>query len=172
MSDGDFDTFLSCIQSPALLDVAQQWSKARGKKRMPSWTNLPSSELSSYARMLWGFAYDPKTGDFTGRLAGKRLRPWIGENFFGGRLQDLHSPANYGGAQQLLTKTVTTPAALRTSGCLFRVDGFAVGGERIVLPLAEDGEVGDGVLGASAYTPPPLLGTVEMVYDKVEWYAI
>ena len=168
----DFETFLSRIQSPALLVVAQQWNKARGTKHLPSWEDLPDSALSPYAKMLWGFAYDPATEVFTGRLAGKRLSPWIGKNFYGGRLQDLHSPSNYGEAQQILTRIVTAQLAFRSSGCLFKADGFVVTGERIVLPLAQDGQTGDGILGASAYVPPPLLGTPEMAYENVEWYPI
>lgn len=172
MPDGDFWKLLSRIQSPPLRAVAQAWNQARGGKPMPGWENLSASTLHPYGKMLWGFAYDRKSGVFTGCLAGRRLGAWVGENFHGGQLQDLHSPANYPEAQRILTRIVTTPLAFRSSGCLFKADGFVINGERIVLPLAEDGQNGDGVLGASAYTPPPLLGTVEMVHENVEWYAV
>ena len=169
---GNFETFISHVESPALRTVAQCWHEARGAKRMPSWADLPSCALLPYSKLLWGFAYDPKTGEFTGRLAGNRLSKWVGENFYGGRLEDLHARANYGESQQLLTKTVTTPLAGRSSGRLFSAGGFVVTGERIVLPLAEDGDTGNGILGASDYAPPPLLGPVEMVHENVEWYSI
>jgi hypothetical protein len=170
--DGKFETLESRIQSPALLVVAQRWNKARGKKRMPSWTDLSFFTPLPDAERTWAFAYDLKTGDITGILTGRRYGKWVDENFHGGHLQDIHSPANFEEAHRLLTKIVTTPLAGRTSGRLFMVDNFIVTGERIALPLAEDGQTGDGILGASDYAPPPLLGSYKLLYENVEWYEI
>jgi PAS domain len=169
---GKFETFLSRLQSPALLVVAQRWNKARGKKRMPSWTDLASSAPLPDAERTWAFAYDPKSGDFTGILAGSRYGKWVGEKFYGGHLKDIHPPANYEEAHRLLTKIVTTPLAIRTSGRLFTADSYIVTGERIALPLAEDGQTGDAILGASDYTPAPLMGSLKMLYENVECYGI
>jgi len=169
---GKFEIFLSRIKSPALLAVAQHWSEARGKKRMPSWTDLSSSTLLANDKRLWCYAYDPKTGHFTGRLSGGRTAKWVGSDVYGVHLKDLHAPANYEEVLQLLTKIVVRPLASRTSGRLFTVDSYIVSGERIALPLAEDGRTGDGILGASDYEPPPLLGSLKLIHENVEWYAI
>lgn len=169
---GNFESFLSRIQSPALRLVAQHWNEARGVKKMPSWADLSLSTLSPDPKRLWGFAFDPKTGDFTGRLAGGRLGKWVGDDFYGGRLADLHAPVNFGDAQQLLTRLVTVPLAVRSSGRLFTVGSITVTGERIALPMSDNGHTGDGILGASDYLPPPLLGPTELVHENVEWYAI
>ena len=69
-------------------------------------------------------------------------------------------------------RPTNTPLASRSSGHLFKVDGYVVAGERIILPLAEDGQTADGVLGVSDYTPPPLMGTLELILENPEWYAI
>jgi hypothetical protein len=61
--DSKFETFVSRIQSPALLVVAQRWNTARGKKRMPSWMDLSSSAPLPDAERTWAFAYDLKTGE-------------------------------------------------------------------------------------------------------------
>ena len=108
----------------------------------------------------------------TGVLAGRNYGKWVDENFYGGHLKDIHSPANYEEAQRLLTKVVTTPLAIRTSGRLFAVDNHIVTGERIALPLAEDGQTGDGILGASDYTPAPPLGSLKLLYENMELYEI
>ncbi len=170
--DDRLGTFLSRIQSPALLDVAQRWNKARGMKRMPSWTDLSLSAPLSDTERTWAFAYDPKTGDLTGILAGRRYGQWVDENFYGGPLKDIHTPDNYEEAQRLLTKLVTTPLAFRSSGRLFMADRHIVTGERIALPVAEDGRTADAILGASDYVPPPTLGSLKLIYENVEWYAI
>jgi hypothetical protein len=138
---------------------------------MPSWTDIASPALLSYSKVLWSYSFDPETGEFTCRSAG-RFGTWVGGDFCDRRLQDLHPPSTYREAQQYLTKVVTTPLAGRLSGRLFTVGDIAVTGERIVLPLAADGKTGDGVLGASDYVSPPLLGPFEMVYENIEWYSI
>lgn len=139
---------------------------------MPSWTDLQPSALSRHARLLWGLEYTPQTGGFTGRLAGNRLRKWLSDNFSGGRLEDLHSLANYPEVKQLLTILVTTPLVARSSGRLFTVEDFVVTGERMALPIASDGKTCDGILGASDYAPPPLLGPVKLIHENVEWFEI
>jgi hypothetical protein len=136
--------------------------------------------------MLWGFQFDPNTGDISGRLAGDKWDKWIGLDFQGGRLQDLlsrssceegHPTKLYSGpmyqeAKQFLTRIATTPLAVRTSGRLFTVEDYVVRGERIGLPMSEDGETGDGIFGASEYWPPPLLGPFELIHENLEWYTI
>ena len=97
---------------------------------------------------------------------------WAGTDFPGKRLEDIHSPANYSNTHRLLTEVVTTPLASRSSGRLFKVDSYVVTGERIILPVADNGETASGVLGASDYAPPPLLGTLELILENAEWYAI
>ena len=168
----DFEALLSRIQSPALLALAQHWNAARGKKRMPCWAELSLGDSAPYAKLLWGFAYDPKSQMFTGCLVGAKASRWFGETFCGARLDEVHAPVNFGEAQRILTQSVTTPSAARFSGRLFKSDNFVVSGERLLLPVAENGVMGDGILGASDYAPPPLLGRLEMIHENEEWYAI
>ena len=184
--NGDFECFLHRVASPALRAVAWHWHEARENNRMPSWADLSTSALSSHFKMLWGFQYDPETGDLTGRLSGDKFAKWVGSDFQGGRLQDLfsrtacegappsrlYSRAMYQEAKQILTRIVTTPLAARSSGRLFRVGDFVVTGERIGLPMAADGKTGDGILGASDYFAPPLLGPVELIHENLEWFEI
>ena len=169
---GNFEDFLSHIQSPALRAVAKHWGAARGLTRMPSWADLLSDALLPYSKMLWSFAYDPKTGEFHGHTAGDKLNTWLNAKFTGGRLQDLARPPNIGQIEQRLAKLVITPLAGRSSGRLFAVGDFVVSGERIALPIAENGETGDGILGASDYVQPPLLGPRQLFHENVEWYEI
>lgn len=169
---GDFETLLSRIESPALSAVAQLWDVARGRKRMPCWNDIPFSALPPYRKHLWAYTYDPKSGVFTGHLAGQMWGRWAGVEFYGKRLEDVHSPLNYTTAYQVLTEVATTPLASRSSGRIFKSDDYTVTGERIILPIAEDGQTAGGVLGASDYVPPPLMGTLELILENAEQYAI
>jgi hypothetical protein len=171
-SPASFESFLSRIESQALRAVAQHWHEVRGKNLMPSWADLTSPAFSPYFKMLWGFQYDREAKQFRGWLAGHKLRKWVDDDFCGGQLKD-HAPLpSYQQIHEQLTRIVTIPQAVRSSGQLFIVDDLAVTGERIALPLAADGTNADGVFGASDYVSPPLLGRVELVYENMEWYTI
>jgi hypothetical protein len=96
----------------------------------------------------------------------------VGAGFTGARLLDLQPPAIAKEAQDLMTKIVTTPLAMRSSGRLFTVGNYTVTGERIALPLAAIGATADGILGASDYDSPVLSGPIEMIYENLEWCAL
>ena len=169
----DFDTFLSRIESPALLAIAKHWQEVRSDRRLPAWADLVPSALGPYLTRLWSFRYDARTGEFTGRLAGNRIMVATGHSFRGTTLKELHPPHVYDKSKAELTRVVTGPMIYRCRGPLFRAGGHTVDGERIVLPLAEDGSRGDGLLGASEYPVPPVTGIpFELISEKVEWYSI
>jgi hypothetical protein len=170
-ASGNFQDFLAVI-SPPLRAIAQHWDQVRGGRPMPTWKDLSTSALSPHFKMIWGFQHHPQTGDFTGRLAGKNVKDWIGANFWGASLKDLHPPHVFGLAHQFLSNVVSIPAAGRCSGRLFTMGGEPVRGERIALPLAADGMTGDAILGASDYHGPLMSGPVELIHENMEWFAI
>jgi len=69
-------------------------------------------------------------------------------------------------------RIVTEPALVRCSGKLFRIGDRVVEGERIALPLASDGYLADGVLGASEFKHTPVPGAIELIYDRMEWFSV
>src|SRR4029079_9239430 len=127
----EFHSFIGKIKSPALRAIAQHWHQARGGRLMPKWTELSSSVLAPHFQLLWGFQSDPKTQQFTGGLTGEQVKQWVGGGFSGARLQDLQPPAIVKETQQLMSKIVTTPSVLQSSGRLFTVGNYTVTGERI-----------------------------------------
>jgi hypothetical protein len=167
-----FEGFIHSVQSPALRIVAKHWHEARGTKRMPSWMDLQSYDSPPYFESLWGLNYDLATGQFAWRFSGGRFQKWVGENCRDARIYDRHPDSASAESQQLLTRIITTGRAARSSGPLFAVGDFVVTGERIALPMSEDGETGDGILGASVYWPPPLLGPIKRIHENMEWYDI
>jgi hypothetical protein len=169
---GNFQSFLTTLNSPALRVIASHWDKARGDRLMPTWADLSTPVLSPHFAMIWGFQYDPGSDDFVGRLAGKNVRDWLGANFWGASLRDLHAAPEFHDARHFLSKVVTIPAAGRCSGRLFTIGENAVRGKRIALPLAADGTNGDAVLGASDYQSPLEPGSVVLIHENMEWYAI
>jgi hypothetical protein len=168
-----FDAFIARIESPGLLAIARHWHEARAGKRMAAWSKLSPSAIAPYLTLLWSFRYDRQTGEFAGRLAGNRIMLASGHSFRGTTLRELHSPEIYERSQAEFIRLVTTPAVYRCRGPLFRAAGKVTEGERTVMPLGEDGEHADGLLGASEYTVPPVTGCpFELISENAEWYSI
>jgi len=165
--------FIAGVKSPALRDVASHWALARGRKIMPTWTDLSPQFLHPHFSLLWGFHYDRETGELTGRLAGRHIKEWLGANFWGAKLDDLHPPHVVKGARTFLGAVVTKPSVGKCTGKLFTIGDEAITGERIALPLALDGINADGILGASDFVyPSNAKGAVELIHENMEWITL
>ncbi len=167
-----FDVFSRAITSVALQEVARQWNLARGADPLPAWERMPLGELGAQLSLIWVYRLDPQTGRFTGRLAGDRINKGLGTNLRGLPLDDAHSAKDYLWVHRYLTRVVRETMGYRSAGRLFQQAGRFVEGERIALPLASDGSVADGVLGASDYRHPHLEGPFEILTENEVWESV
>lgn len=150
-----FAAFLDAISSPALKTIARHWQDARGARgAMPGWSDLRPSRIAAQLPIIWSYRYDPVSGEFTGRLAGDRISQIFGKNFRGMPMAQVHPPEAFPWAYGLCRRVVMEPALYRYAGRVFpQLDRLGLG-ERIMLPLASDGALGDGILGATEYHYP------------------
>jgi hypothetical protein len=167
-----FSEFRSKVASSALQAIADHWRRACMDKPMPAWSDLSPSDLAPHFKRLWAFKYNRLTGDFTARLAGNRAMVGFGKSFRGTPLKDLHPPHVFDLAQAHMMKVVTERTAYYCSGKLFKIGSQVVEGERIILPLASDGQHGDGVLGATDFPSRAMDGPVELVLGRIQWFSI
>jgi len=167
-----FGEFSKSLTSPALRAVAQHWNEVRGTRPIPAWADLSSTALSPYFKLLWGFDYDAATQEFVGRLAGNHIKEWLGANFLGAKLHDLHPPRVVKEASQVLSAVVSIPAISRCSGRLFTIDGRGVPGECIALPMGNNGVTPNGVLGVSFYEFPGRSGAIELVHENIQLFRL
>ena len=169
----DFRLFLDQIESEKLRAVAQAWDQARKGKTMPSFRALRPASIAAQLPIIWIYAYDRATTHFTGRLAGDRIVLGFGKSFRGIALKDVHTPEAFDLVHSVLTRVVHEPACFRSGGQLFRQGDTINAGERIILPLSDDGLHGDGVLGASDYqTLGTPTGPVDPIADNVRWFGL
>jgi hypothetical protein len=169
-----FREFEAAIVSPALKVVARHWNDARGGRRMPGWSNIKPSAIAPHLPIVWSFKYDRASDTFTSRLAGERITSIFGKSLRGLPMLEIYGPDEYPALFARNKKAVTEPAFMRGSGLVFRhLDRYGTG-ERIIVPLAEDGEHGDGIFGATEYrvsaTPPAR--DVLTAGEMEEWYSL
>lgn len=169
-----FEIFEATIVSPALKAVARHWNQARGARKMPAWSDIKPSAIAAHLPIVWAYKYDRATDTFTGRLAGDRITSIFGAANIRGLAMSEGFPADqYPVLFARSKRIITQPALMRGSGLAFRhLDRYGTG-ERIMMPLAEDGEHGDGIFGATEYhlnytTDQDLVGATEVE----EWFAL
>jgi hypothetical protein len=159
--------------TPALKAVARHWNDARGSRRMPAWADIKPSAIAAQLAIIWSYKYDRATDTFTGRLAGEKITAIFGKSLRGVSMADVYPPDQYPALFTRSKRVVMEPAFMRGHGLVFRHLGRYGTGERIMLPLADDGEHGDGILGATEYSI-----TAEPTHEQLtvgeieEWFAL
>jgi len=145
------ERFEHSIESPALRNVVRHWAQARRDRRMPGWENLSPAAMKEQLTIIWSWRFDPVSRDFIGRLAGERIESVLGTSVRGARMSEVFAKHDYAKALARHMRVMTQPALYRGHGLVFRhFDRFDMG-ERVILPLADDGEHGDGIVGATEY---------------------
>jgi hypothetical protein len=165
-----FQAFEQDIASPALKIVAQHWNGMRGSQRMPGWGDIRPSAIAAQLSIIWSFKYDRTTDSFTGRLAGDRIEQIFGKKFRGSPMCELYSDADFPRLFARSKRVVCEPALYRGEGVVFKhVDRYGYG-ERIMMPLADDGILGDGLFGATDYQATTGSPGLEDSEDDI-WFA-
>ena len=118
---------------------------------MPGWGDLKPSAMKEQLKNIWVWRFDSASREFVGRLAGERIESVLGLSIRGARMADVFARHDYTKAFARHLRVMTEPALYRGHGLIFRhLDRFDMG-ERIILPLADDGEHGDGIIGVTEF---------------------
>jgi len=175
MSTGDehFQNFLARIEAPALSAVARHWGDARAGHRMPAWRDIDPLKIVPYLPIVWSWRYDRQNDRFIGRLAGDAITRAFGRSLRGADLQSFFGET-YPIVHDRYLRILSEPCFSRDSGAVFRhVNGVGVG-ERVILPLADDHQNGDGVFGATTYDLSVLAqeNRLDYVFDNLEYFPL
>jgi hypothetical protein len=146
-----FRDFHQTVISPDLQAIAAHWGAARGKKRMPAFRDLDPVALGRALRHVWAWKYDRASGDFINRLAGDEIVRAFGKSPRGRKMTEFFAPEVYRTFLPWHLRVIEEPAFLHGAGKVYSAVDRNFTGERIMLPLSEDGITGDGVLGATVY---------------------
>lgn len=147
-----FDDFLRSVQAPQLREIALHWQAARGPKRMPAWSDIDPAAIARHLPIVWSWKYDRATDEFTGRLAGEVINGLYGKPMRGARMSEFFAPSHYRRIFANHRRIVVEPALGHAIGAVYvhtERNGY---GERVLLPLAANGQTGDGLFGASLYS--------------------
>ena len=161
-----FQAFFQSIRSEALRVLATQWEAARGSRRMPAFRDIDPIGIGRHLRYVWAWKYDRAADSFTGRLAGEEIDRAFGKSLRGTKMTEFYTPDVYAVVFPRHRQVVTEPAFFHGTGMVFARMGYTMSGERISLPLSEDGMEGDGIIGGTFYSAlPPAMEEVPLGPD-------
>lgn len=146
-----FADFAASIVSPDLRRVAAHWNQARGTRTLPGWRDIRPSAIAPQLPLVWAYAYDAQADDFVGRLAGDVIARLFGQTFKGIRMTQLQPRIDVSFLFSRSRQVIGRPALFRSNGDVFHMTDCHGYGERIIMPLAEDGIEADGIFGATQY---------------------
>jgi hypothetical protein len=146
-----FKDLENATQSDVLRELLRHWDEVRGDRRMPGWNDIKPAAIKSALPLVWSWKYDRASDRFTGRLVGDRIHKLFGANNAGRSIEDCFPPNYCVVITALFKRIVMTPELFHERGPVYAHLGSACSGERIALPLAEDGVNGDGLIGATYY---------------------
>lgn len=146
-----FQDFLAAVDSAKLRAVLLHWESVRHGKRMPAWRDIDPTAIGRHLSIVWSWRYDRDADRFTGRLAGDDIIDAFGKNPRGRLMEEFFAPDHYGMIFARHKRVVTEPAFAHGTGPVFIHAARSGQGERIIMPLADDGMTGDGIFGATVY---------------------
>jgi hypothetical protein len=166
-----FSAFEQGIESNSLRAVARHWEQVRGARAMPGWKDLRLSDIEKLMPITWFYTYDSEADRFTGRQAGVNIEQIFGKTFTGTPMEELYPSKDYPRLFARAKRVVCSSEFYRGVGMVFNHLDHSGQGERIMLPLADDGVRGDGVMGATVYQF--FLGErVETVPESDAWFPL
>lgn len=138
------------IRNPRLRLLLEHYLEVRGGKRMPSRRDIDATRLGPVLPIIWMNQYEPAAGSFRYRLAGEEVNEIFGGSVAGRLLSDFVVGDRYIATQRNFLKVIGDEVALLAYGPVYRCADRIALGERLALPLSNDGVTADGIIGATA----------------------
>lgn len=138
--------------------VGLYFARLEGRRVLPRSELLPA-DLAPIMPFAFLYDFDAGSRDFTLRLAGEEIRQMLPGARRGASLRDVMPGDSYDVVRERYLNVACRPAVLVAVGQVFIRLNRPVSGERLVLPLSDDGGNVFQVLGATIYdfshdTPP------------------
>jgi hypothetical protein len=168
------DGFAQAIESENLRALFGHWHESRGGRAMPAWADIRPQSIRNLLPFVWAWKYDRKADRFTGRLTGDEIYRIFGATNSGRPMEECFPERTYGVLFAQFKRVVVGPEFFRERGPVYAHLGSACLGERIALPLADDGVTCDGIIGATLFelNRPVRLDETALIGTTEDWFPL
>ncbi len=137
------------LQDARLASLLDHYLEARGDRPMPGRRDIDALAIAPLLPHVWICEYQPAAGTFRYRLAGEEINAVFQGRVAGRLLSDLVAAEHFDAVNAGFLDVVRLRQAALTSGPIYRCLERVALGERLALPLSDDGETADGIIGAT-----------------------
>lgn len=137
------------VENRTLRRLIGYWFDKRGARAMPARANVDPVEIPWALGRIWLCDYAAESGRFRYRLAGEFINSFWGRNIAGKHLDEIVPPDRLRSVTKKVRTARERPAIVHDRISLSLTDEIAKSGERVILPLSDDGERVNALLGAS-----------------------
>ena len=139
------------LRSPALRALACWWLGAYRPGRLPSRKEIDLNAIQRALPYVWLIEHLSEDDAFRYRLAGEHVNGVFGYSLRGKRLSDIIEPHMEQVVRTRLLHVLNTPGVVYAVGRVYmRIGGYREG-ERVILPLSDDGVKGTHLFGVTDY---------------------
>jgi hypothetical protein len=135
--------------APPLFRLLSYWWAQRAGGLVPERRAFDPAAVAHLLGSFWICEREAETRRFRLRLIGEEVHALVGRRVTGAYVEDVFAP-HRGEVVKFLVHVTETPAIHYSAGPLYRGEDGAMTGERLALPMAEDGVV-RFVYGATVY---------------------
>tara|TARA_R110002012_G_scaffold12277_5_gene54876 strand:+ start:641 stop:1225 length:585 start_codon:yes stop_codon:yes gene_type:complete len=130
------------------------WRAVKGQLLMPDRRQIDPVQFAPVLPRVWLCEYVREADRFRYRLTGEKVAKRFGHNLSKHYLDDNTDPDYYPRVHRYYRNVIDFPAVLYIYGRLYAETDNPIYGERILLPLSEDGQTGLCVIGATEEIVP------------------
>lgn len=139
------------VQHEQIRRLLSYWLDCRDGRLMPRRTDIDPIEMPRILPWVWLCDYLPEERRFRYRLAGEQINDLYGFNLAGRHLEETLSARAFANVFKRRMRIVAERVIEHGIGAIYLLNDRNTSGERLVLPLSEDGERVSQLLGATIY---------------------
>ncbi len=137
------------VENRTLRRLIGYWFDKRGERPMPAVGDIDPIEIPWALGRIWLCDYLAESGRFRYRLAGENINAFWGRSIAGKHLDEIVPPDRLKSVTEKVRMVTELPAIVHDRVSLSLADEIAKNGERIILPLSDDGRTVNVLLGAT-----------------------
>jgi len=149
-----FDARFPHVLNPRILQVLQVWLAAAGRAAMPRRSAIDPAALGRNLDIVWLCDVVRPGPRYRYRLAGERVNEVYGMSLAGRFMDEIIPAATQTPVLARYHRVVAERGLSHTAGSLYLSSDKIYAGERIAMPLSDDGRTVDALLGATAFDWP------------------
>ncbi len=155
------------VEDPRLDALWRHWLAARAGRPMPARRSLDATAMPATLPHLFLYEFQPDSGRFYCRLSGAEINLVVGRTCARHYLDELFTPPVFAVVVERYSRVVRTPTLAYMRGIINMANGFRVPGERLILPLSDDGKVANGLIGGAIYRLPEAFTASTWVHEPL-----